>query len=201
MSQTNDENEIESPEVEVEEAVPADDTDLDDDIDIDLEDDEVDEDVETDADESNEPAKDTDKQNLSAIAQKKKWRERALAAEAKLKRDEPAAKSSEATQPKSRSKSDENVLINFRLDNPELKSKEVGEIDAYARASGKTLEEALDSDIIRIMIARNRKKIQQQGGSISPNRRSQPTKPAKDWTKMGRTEMEAEAARLSQAKR
>jgi len=192
----------------------ADDTDADEDVepdedlDVDLDEDAEDEEGEGDeSDDLDEGASDdddaddeSDKKNLSAIAQKKKWRERALLAERALA-DKSNKKPSGKAQPQPKKANRESVLINFRLDNPTLKLKEVEEIEAYAEAKGISLTQALKSDVIRIMIARNKKRAQQQGGSVSPSRRSQPTKPQKDWSRAGRNEMEAEAARRVAASR
>lgn len=191
--------------------------DSDEDLDVDLDEDEEeegeadgseDEDEEggdADEDDESEGGEDTDddeskKKNLSAIAQKKKWRERALKAERELAQ-KTGKKPSGKTSSQSRASNRANVLINFRLDNPTLKLKEVEEIEAYAEAKGVSLSEALKSPVIKIMIARNKKKAQLQGGSVSPSRRSQPTKPAKDWSRAGREDMEAEVARRRAASR
>lgn len=206
--------------VDDEAGAEADQDGVDDVDDVDLEDPEADDDGEADdaegsddadegedADPSEEEDDDADEgddesdKDLSAIEQKKRWRRRALAAEAKLKQVKPAEKPSEKPKtPKTGSKR-ESELINFRLDHPELKSAEVVEIEAFAKAKGVNLETALKSDVIRIMIARNRKKQQQQGGGTSPSRRSVPAKPEKDWSRAGREEIEAEVARRRLASR
>lgn len=176
------------------------------DVDVDLEDDDsdgalddiddVEDPVEDSEEDAPEPSPKKSKEDSSIIAQKKKWRERALKAERELSEKQGAlVNPSQKTRTRKEQSQHDAMLINFRLDNPTLKSKEVSEIEAYARAKGISLEGALKSDVIRIMIARNRKMQQQQGGSVNPSRRGQPTKPEKDWSRASRQEMEAEVAR------
>ena len=201
MSRANEEEEIDEVLGETEDEAPeagaADEEagGAEDEIDVDLDEDDgeaepADEGAESDGEE------DSDK-DRSAIAQKKKWRERALKAEAKLKGEKPEAKPAK----KAAAKGPDNATINFRLDHPSLKTNEVEEIEAYAKIKGVSLEKALDSDIIRTMLALNKRKRLQTGGSISPSHRSQPSKPEKDWSRAGLKDLEAEASRRAAASR
>lgn len=211
MSKTNEEideviedTETDAPEEEADE-VESEDTEIDVDLDEDEESGEeededaeaADEGAESDEDEGADEGDEGSEKNRSAIAQKKKWRERALKAEAKLKDKKPEASPAK----KAAANGSNNATINFRLDHPSLKTNEVEEIEAYAKMKGVSLEKALNSDVIRTMLALNKRKRMQAGSSISPSHRSQPTKPEKDWSRAGREEMEAEAARRVAASR
>ena len=170
---------------EDEEEEPSDDEDSEESESDDTEEGEEDDDSEGDND------KDT-----SAIIQKKKWRKRAIKAERKLRDLQNGKKAKPA--PAQKKSANVNALQernDFRMDFPQLKTKEVDEIEAFAKAKGVSLREALKYDVIKLMIRRNAQKRKAAGSSFDPSRRSQPTKPQKDWTTMSRSEMEAEAAR------
>lgn len=194
MEKLHDNEELDTPTEGTPKEDEVEDSDLDAELDEELDellDDEeaFPEDEEDDAEDKPEGKPEASKEALSAIAQKRKWRERALAAEAKLK--EPQEKQAPAKQ----LPINDNAIIHFRLDHPTLKSSEVAEIQAYAKAKGVSLEEATRSDVIRIMIARNRKKAQHQGGSVEPSRRAVPTKKQPDWSTASRQDIEKEASR------
>lgn len=151
----------------------------------------LDEDGEDDDDSQGSDDKDT---SATAI-QKKKWRKRALAAERKLQDLQKGKQGNKAPAKKKSSNSSLQERNDFRMDYPELKTKEVDEIEAFAKTKGVSLREALKNPIIQIMIRRNAQKRKAAGSSFDPSRRSQPTKPEKDWSRASRSEMEAEASR------
>lgn len=152
-------------------------------------------DLDNDGEDDDDSEGSDDKDTSATAIQKKKWRKRALAAERKLQDLQKPKQGNKAPAKKQSSSSSLRELTNFRMDYPELKTKEVEEIEAFAKTKGVSLREALKYDVIRIMIKRNAQKRKAAGSSFDPSRRSQPTKPEKDWSRASRNEMEAEASR------
>ena len=121
--------------------------------------------------------------------QRKKWRDRAKAAEAKLFE-------LQQTKTKTASKKVESDPIkqertDFRFDHPELLSKEVNEIEALARAKGITLSEAMRSPIIKIFLKATARKREHSQASPETRHRSAPRAKGKDPMEMTTEEFEA----------
>lgn len=188
---SNEKETTPDPVEEKDDELELDDSDLDE---IDLDDEEEDKDMDEDEEEpedgdgDTEPSKEKDRTAALNI-QRKKFRKRALKAEAELaelkkEQPKPASKKSDATlEIKKR--------MDFRLDHPELSSKEVDEIEAIARAKGVSLEQAMKSPVIKVFLKASARKREHQKASPETRHRSAPRIKGKDPMDMSPEEFEA----------
>lgn len=178
-------------EEEQDDELEIDDSDLDE-LDLGDEEEKTDEDEEEeepiDGDGDQEPSKEKDRTAALNI-QRKKFRDRALKAEAELaelkkKQLKPASKKSDTLSSKEE-------RIDFRFDHPELSSKEVDEIEAIAKAKGVSLEQAMKSPVIKVFLKASARKREHQKASPETRHRSAPRIKGKDPMDMSPEEFEA----------
>lgn len=162
----------EDKDVELDEELDEDELDLDDeDDDIDDEDPEKDdEDEDTEGDQDKDDKEDPDKKE---DYKKKFLRERAMRkrAEEKLKKSPekkedpaPAKKTETNKEEEARSKEDR---FDFRLDNPQFKSKEVDHIERLAQAYGISMREAAKLPAVKVWLDQRLKKRRLLAASAS----------------------------------
>jgi hypothetical protein len=148
------------------------DIDLDEELDedeLDLEDEDLDEELddESDEDESDDEEEDKDEDEGDSKKdedyKKKFLRERAMRKRAESKLKSSDKKESPAPAKKTVTKKDEDARsaderIDFRLDNPQLKSKEVEHIERLAQAYNITMREAAKHPAVKTWLAERQKK-------------------------------------------
>lgn len=180
------------PAVEVDDELDLDDSDLDE-LDLDDEDQEDAEDLDEDPSEAGveeDPSK--KKVNIATLnIQRKKFRERALAAEARVAELEKKQTKPNATSKKPDVSVDKAERMDFRFDHPELSSKEVDEIEAIARAKGLSLEQAMKSPVIKIYLKASARKREHSIASPETRHRAAPRIKGKDPITMSTEEFEA----------
>lgn len=158
-------------------------------IDLDPEEDDEDDDETDPAPEEVEtdPKKEAE---TTANIQRKKWRDRAKAAEAELARlkaknpSKPASKKVEADPLKQ-------DRIDFRFDHPELSSLEVNEIEALARAKNVSMEDAMKSPLVQVFLKVSARKREHAQASPESRHTSAPRPKIRDPKDMTNEEFEA----------
>jgi len=175
-----------------------DDGDGEEDEDIDLDDDSEDDD---DIDEEDKPVEKKKKLDFdsmekeeivkiakSALAQKNKYKNKAKELIEAKEKEVPTEKKPVSTkQTKKADVPGENMdaeRIDFRLDHPDLKKKEVGQIEKFAKANGMSMEESLKEGVIRTYLRERKKKREALEGSPTTRGKGAPLRRRgeKDWS-------------------
>lgn len=188
------------------------DLDLDEDIDDEDLDSEEDEDLDSDEDSDEDPEEDDDdegedeevakKKNKldfdsmekdevvkiarSALAQKNKYKNKVkeLAEKKEVATEEKPVSNKPAKKAKDADQGINNERIDFRLDHPDLKKKEVEQIEKFAKANGMSMEESLKEGVIRTYLRERKKKREALEGSPTTRGKGAPLRRRgeKDWS-------------------
>lgn len=139
----------------------------------------------------------------SAIKQKKVWRDRAIKAgyskETPAKKETPAPKTP-APQQQSQNQSDAFERFEFRMDHPEVSSRQVDQIEKFAKANGISLKKAYKQPLIQRFIKDSKKKQDLLNSSPSSQHRGTPATPPKDWSKATRADVEQRRREIAQGR-
>ena len=141
-----------------------------------------------DGDGDKEPSDEKDRTAALNI-QRKKFRDRALKAEAELA--ELKKKQPKPTSKKPDVSADKADRMDFRFYHPELSSKEVDEIEAIARAKGVSLEQAMKSPVIQVFLKASARKREHAKASPETRHRAAPRPKGKDSMDMSPEEFES----------
>lgn len=184
----------------------------DDDLDLDDEDDDIDDDADEDPEKDEEGDKDKDdeddqdkdeepeesveelkKKLIKRTAMLKRYQKRAKQLEESKANSQPPAKQSKKKEEEARSEDSlKEQRFDFRVDNPHLKSKEVDQIERYAKANGLSFAAAARSPVIKIYIDKRLKarKLAESSASSGSGGRGNLTKPKKDWLEVSDEDFE-----------
>jgi hypothetical protein len=181
-----------------------DDDDSDEEEDDEESDDSDEEEDDEESDDSDEEEDETDDEDIdpkkvkTLKIQRKKHKKRADTAEARVAELEAENERLKGGKSPKSKKTDDNrsqERNDFRFDYPDLKSSEVDQVEAYAKAAGISMREASKKTIVKLMIKRARKRRASGAASTDTTRRSSPHIKKQDWDGKTRPEMEQEAQR------
>lgn len=149
-----------------------------------------------------QPEQETDKALSTAIEQKARWREKALAFEEELKK---IKKTPESSPTQSSDKLDPNAFVNrdeWMLGNKGYSVEETQRIIAFAKGMGVTVEDALKDDVLVGGIEVARSKQQSDQATPAPSHKAATVRESReDFSKLSRSEQKAEWRKSLQAAR